>query len=200
MAVGAAALSCRQSPPRVPGTPNCRHSQWMSGSSKWNTRVPKRASSASRQAPQVSGTSTVVSVPVIPPTASLSREILSLRLPRCKRAARRTMRRPTPPASQPRPAAAASGVYSEQSVLTRSCQRWCGRAPMQQRRLLRDASDRTPERNRARSFPAPRRASPGKPPIFRGERLARPGSRDVQDDASGRCGCCANQYPCRRCW
>ncbi len=35
--------------------------------------------------------------------------------------------------------------YSEQSVLTRSCQRWFGRAPMQQRLLLRDASDRSPE-------------------------------------------------------
>lgn len=30
--------------------------------------------------------------------------------------------------------------YSEQSVLTRSCQRWFGRAPTQQRRLLRGAS------------------------------------------------------------
>jgi len=58
--------------------------------------------------------------------------------------------------------------YSEQSVLTRSCQRWFGRAPMQQRRLLRDASDRTPERHRASSAPAPRRASPGKPPDLPG--------------------------------
>jgi len=58
--------------------------------------------------------------------------------------------------------------YSEQSVLTRSCQRWFGRAPMQQRRLLRGVSDRTPERNRASSAPAPRRASPGKSPDLPG--------------------------------